>query len=234
MKLSNRARARFDAVVAHIRRELSIPFEGLLTALPRWEDQALLYDMDRQLLVRAGVDSELLRNYPYLQVALSEFVVAGEDADYPLSKAESVAFVRAVRTANDEFERLLEGGEWQPQVARLILELKLTSPSSDIDSTRRDILRPLCDVLEATPILPPILEPLDLDSINPIHREYHQEMSLFLAAEIQLHEPLGEHKAVELLQKILPQCPSSIVGNEVRFAVSCPCEHWISFRVRQF
>jgi hypothetical protein len=234
MAFCKREQARFDVVVAQIRHDLSYSFEGLLMAPARWEDQAMLYDMDKQLVVRAGSDSELLCNYPYQQVALSEFIVAGEDADYPLSETESTVFARAVRTANAKFNGLLEGGEWQPQVARLIVELELKSQATDIDSMRRRILAPLCDVLDATPILPPLLNQMDLDSIDAIDREYCQKMSLFLPAEIQLHKPLEEDKAVELIRKVLPQCPSSIVGSKYGFMDFSPNEHWMSFRTRQF
>jgi hypothetical protein len=234
MTFCKREQARFDVVVAQIRHDLSYSFEGLLMAPARWDDQAVLYDMDKQLVVRAGSDSELLSNYPYQQVALSEFIVAGEDADYPLSETESTVFARAVRTANANFNGLLEGREWQPQVARLIVELELKSHGADIDSMRRRILAPLCDVLEATPILPPLLDQMDLDSIDAIDREYCQNMSLFLPAEIQLHKPLKEDMAVELIRKVLPQCPSSIVGSKYGFMDFRPSEHWISFRTRQF
>lgn len=234
MSSSTREQARFDIVVSQIRHELPFPFEGLLMAPPPWDDQAILYDLDKQLIVRCRCDTEPLPNYPYQQVPLPEFVVSGEDADYPLSDSESVIFAKAVREANDKFEYLLVRGEWQPQVARLILELQLKSPEKDIDSMRRMILAPLCDILEATPILPPLLEQIASDSISPIDCKLNQELSLFLPMEIQLRKPLREHKAVELIREVLPQCPCSIVGGKCGFEVSSPFEHWMSFRTRQF
>lgn len=226
--------AKFDAVVADIRRELSYPFEGLQVPPPRWEDEAFLGGTDKQLVVLAGTDEEVLRNFPYQQVALRDFVVAGQDADFPLSKTESQVFAKTIHTAEDAFERRYQGGEWHPQVARLIVELKLTSPVADNHATRRDLLAPLREVLEATLILPPLPEPIDLETVDPVHREFDLEMSLFLAAELQLPQPLQEQVAVHRIRNCLPQCPANLIGTKVRLAGAKASQHWISFRVRQF
>ncbi len=44
MKMTHRSMAKFDAIAANVRRELSIPFEGLLVPPPRWQDEAYLFD----------------------------------------------------------------------------------------------------------------------------------------------------------------------------------------------
>jgi hypothetical protein len=182
----------------------------------------------------AGVDKELLRNFPYQQVALRDFVVAGQDADFPLSETESQTFDKTVRMTDEAFERRYEGDEWHPQVARLIVELKLASPVADNNAARTDLLSPLRDVLEAMLILPPLLEPIDLETVDRVQSEFDLEMSLFLAAELQLPKPIQEQEAVHRIRNCLPQCPANLIGTKVHIAGTNPSQHSISFRVRQF
>ena len=227
--------AKFDAVVANIRRELTYPFEGLQVPPGRWKDEAYLFGTEKLLVVFAGTDEELLSNFPYPQVALRDFVVAGQDADFPFNETERQIFANSVRMAEDAFESRYQGGEWHPQVARLIIELKLASPVADNDAMRKTLLSPLRDVLEGTLILPPLPEPIDLESVGTVHSEFDLEMSLFVAAELQLAQPLQEQEAVRRIRACLPQCPANLVGNKkVRLAGANPIQHWISFRVRQF
>ena len=72
--------AKFDAVVANIRRELSFPFEGLQVPPPRWEDEAYLGGPDKLLVVLAGTDEEVLSNFPHPQVALRALYVVKSTA----------------------------------------------------------------------------------------------------------------------------------------------------------
>ena len=234
MKLNCRSLAKFDAVVARIRQELSYPIEGLLDPPPRWEAEAFLAGPEKQLVVLAGLDDEVLRNFPYQQVALPEFVVAGQDADFPLKETESEVFAKSVHTANEAFERQYRGVEWRPQVARLIIELKLASPVLDIHAARNDLLSPLRDHLDATSILPPLPDAMDFDAVDPVHREIELERSLFLAAELQLSHILPEEEAVDRIRKCMPQCPATLIGKRVWLAGAGPSQHRVSFRVRQF
>ena len=87
-----------------------------------------------------------------------------------------------------------------PQVARLIVELKLASPVADNDAMRRNLLSPLRDALEAILILPPLPEPIDLETADPLDREFFLETSRFLAAELQLPQPLQEQEAVQRIR----------------------------------
>lgn len=232
--MSYRSMAKFDAIVSNVRREMSYSFEGLQIPPPLWEDEAFLSDQNKQLVVLAGIDEKVLRNFPYQQVSLRDFVVAGQDADFPLNKTESQLFTQSVHAADDAFERAYQGGEWHPQVARLIVELKLASPAANYDEARMSLLSPLRDVFDAMLILPSLPEPANLNDIDPAHREYILETGLFLAAELQFPHPVQEQEAVHRIQSCFPQCPANLIGAKVRLAGASPCQHWISFRVRQF
>ena len=234
MQLSCRSMAKFDAVVANVRRALSYLYEGLLLPPPRWEDEAQLYGKDKQLVVLAGVDEEVIRDSPYQQVVLRDFVVVGQDADWPLSDSESRTFAQSVLLADAAFERDYQKGEWHPQVARLIVEVKLAVPVADNQATLRDLLSPLRDALEATLILPSWPEPIDLETVDPLDRAFVLEMSLFLAAELQLPQPLQEQDAVRRIRQYFPLCPTSLIGTKIRLSRSGTSQHSISFRVRQF
>ena len=232
--MNYRSLAKFDAIVAGVRRELSYSFEGLQTPPPRWEDEAFLSDTNKQLVMLAGVDENALRSFPFHQVPLRDFVVAGQDADFPLSESESLVFSETVRNVDDRFENMYQDNDWHPQISRLVVELKLISPVADSHTTRIDLLSPLRDVLDATLILPPLPEPIDLDVVDTVHREFVLETSLFIAAELQLPQPLQEQEAVHRIRSCLPHCPANLIGNKVRLAVASERQHWISFRVRQF
>ncbi|HWE93980.1 MAG TPA: hypothetical protein VG269_08465 [Tepidisphaeraceae bacterium] len=235
MKLSYRSMAKFDAIAANVRRELSIPFEGLLVPPPRWEDQAYLFDADKHFVVFTSADEEVLRDFPRQQVALRDFVVIGGDVDFPLSETESHIFEKTVRMTDESFERQYQGDEWHPQVARLIVELKLASPATDVDAARRNLLSPLRDVFGAALILPWLPEPIDLTTADALTREFIRETSLFLPAELQLPEPLQEEAAVQRIRKCFPECPRNLIGaKKIRLAGAGPSQDWISFRVRQF
>jgi hypothetical protein len=226
--------ATFDAIAANVRRELSFPFEGLQVPPPRWDDEAYLFDVDKHFVVFTTADEEVLREYPRHQVALRDFVVVGEDVDYPLSESESHRFANTVRVTDEAFEREHRGREWHPQVARLIVELKLSSPVPDRRAAGIELLSPLREVLDATLILPPLPEPVDLTTADSLDREFFREMSLFMAAELQLPQPLEEQEAVRRIRSCLPQCPANLIGTrKVRLGAG-PGQHWISFRVRQF
>src|SRR5205823_2471193 len=146
------------------------------------------------------------------QVALRDLVVIGEDVDFPLSESESHIFENTVRMTDESFERQYRGDEWHPQVARLIVELKLASPVADNNAARRDLLSPLCDVLGAMLNLPPLPEPIDLSTADSLGREFAREMSLFLPAELQLPQPLPEEEAVRRIWNCFPQCPDNLIG----------------------
>lgn len=234
MKLSSRSMAKFDAVAANVRRELSFPFEGLQVPPPLWDDEAYLFDADKHLVVFTSVDKEVLRKFPRQKVVLRDLVVVGDDVDFPLSESESHVFENTVRKTDESFECRYQGDEWHPQVVRLIVELKLASPVADNDAARRDLLSPLRDVLEATLILPPLPEPIDLETVDPVHHRIDLERSLFLTAELQLPQPLQEEEAVRKIRNCLPQCPANLIGTTVRLAGASPGQRWIRFRVRQF
>ncbi len=234
MKMSIRAMAKFDAIVTSVRHRLSYSYEGLLLAPPGWADQALLYGMHKQMFMRVGGDEEVLRDSRDQLVVLRDFIIAGDDSDSPLNTSESRIFEETVRQAEADFDREYQDHEWQPLVARLVLDIKLAFPAVDRHEEAIDILSPLCESLEAKSLVPSVIEPVSLETADPHNLSFAQELSLFQGAELFLSHPLHENEAVSRIRDLFPNCPAHLIGTKVRLSGGKKEKHSISFRVRQF